>query len=179
MVNGSKPSAPATTERRVSTRLDIDQMIANYDPAKHEAPVVLGHPETDAPAFGWVEGLRREGDVMLAKLKQVQPEFEELVRSGKFKKRSISFYREPLQLRHLGFLGAMPPGVKGMADVKLCEFRDGNREHQAIDFNQESDMEKDEMKKTFMRRHEGIFREWLPARDRRASAKRTWISPRR
>jgi hypothetical protein len=110
---------------------------------------VLGHPENDAPAFGWVEGLKREGNVLFAKLKQVSPQLDQLVESGAFKKRSIMLYRDPPMLRHLGFLGAMPPEVKGLADLKLCEFRDGNREHQAIDFNQESDMEKDELKKTF------------------------------
>jgi hypothetical protein len=126
----------------------LDTLVANYDPAKHEAPVVLGHPENNAPAFGWVEGLKREGNVLFAKLKQVSPQLDQLVESGAFKKRSIMLYRDPPMLRHLGFLGAMPPEVKGLADLKLCEFRDGNREHQAIDFNQESDMEKDELKKS-------------------------------
>lgn len=126
----------------------LDTLVANYNPAKHEAPVVLGHPEHNAPAFGWVDGLKREGNVLFAKLKQVSPQLDQLVESGAFKKRSIMLYRDPPMLRHLGFLGAMPPEVKGLADLKLCEFRDGNREHQAIDFNQESDMEKDELKKS-------------------------------
>jgi hypothetical protein len=102
---------------------DLDAIIANYDPKVHEAPVVVGHPEIDAPAFGWVESLKREGAVLLAKLKQVPAEFEELVKAGRYKKRSIALYTEPkLELRHVGFLGAMPPEVKGLADPA---FRDG------------------------------------------------------
>ena len=28
-----------------------------YDPTRHEAPLVIGHPRADAPAWGWVGGL--------------------------------------------------------------------------------------------------------------------------
>ncbi|SRR6266481_3130144 len=120
---------------------DIDRMISNYDPAKHEAPVVIGHPEHNAPAYGWVESLKRSGPVLMGKLKQAQPEFEELVRKGLFKKRSISFYvtKNGPSLRHVGFLGAMPPEVKGLADVKLASFSSG--EFQAIEFKEEDQVD--------------------------------------
>ena len=108
------------------TPADLDAMVTNYDPARHEAPVVLGHPEPDAPAFGWVATLRRVGDTLQAKLRQIAPQFEAMVREGRFKKRSVAFYRTAsgLALRHLGFLGAMPPEVKGLRDLQLCEFHD-------------------------------------------------------
>jgi len=108
------------------TPVDLDAMVDNYNPARHEAPVVIGHPESDAPAFGWVAALRRVGDTLQAKLRQIVPEFEALVRQGQFKKRSVAFYQTArgLALRHLGFLGAMPPDVKGLRDLKLCEFSD-------------------------------------------------------
>jgi hypothetical protein len=110
------------------TRGDLDSVIGNYDPAQHEAPVVIGHPEHDAPAFGWVAALRRVGDTLQAKLRQVVPQFEALVRQGQFKKRSVAFYQTArgLALRHLGFLGGMIPKVKGLRDLQLCEFRDNN-----------------------------------------------------
>lgn len=128
---------------------DIDQMIASYDPGKHEAPVVIGHPEHNAPAYGWVEALKRVGNILLGKLKQVQPEFEELVRKGLFKKRSISFYVTPNgpALRHVGFLGAMPPEVKGLADVKLASFSTGA--FQAIDY-EESEMDVEQISKSIV-----------------------------
>ena len=99
---------------------DLDKIAASYNPAEHEAPVVIGHPKDNAPAYGWVEALKREGNVLKAKLKQLVPEFVEMVKKGMFKKRSISLYPD-LKLRHIGFLGAQPPAVKGLADVQFGE----------------------------------------------------------
>lgn len=102
------------------TESDLDSIVAAYDPAKHEAPVVVGHPKENSPAFGWVEALKREGKVLYAKFKDVLPDFTELAKQGTYKKRSMSLYPD-LTLRHVGFLGGMPPAVKGLADIA---FRD-------------------------------------------------------
>ena len=122
-------------EKGSYTSADLDAAVRNYDPAQHEAPVVIGHPEHDAPAFGWVAAVRRVGNTLQAKLRQVAPQFEALLREGRFKKRSVAFYQtaKGLALRHLGFLGAMPPEVKGLADLQLCEFHD-NGTFVAIEF---------------------------------------------
>lgn len=113
-------------EKGTYSPADLDAIVTNYDPARHEAPVVVGHPETDAPAFGWVAAVRRVGDMLQAKLRQIAPQFEALLREGRFKKRSVGFYRTAsgLALRHLGFLGAIAPEVKGLTDLQLCEFSD-------------------------------------------------------
>ncbi len=100
------------------TEGDLDKIVSSYDPRSHEAPVVIGHPKDNAPAFGWVESLKREGKTLLAQLKDLAPEFVEMVKKGLFKKRSIALYPD-LTLRHIGFLGAAPPAVKGLADVKF------------------------------------------------------------
>lgn len=97
---------------------DLDRMVGSYQPAQHEAPVVIGHPKDNAPAWGWVEALKRDGAVALAKFKQVQPEFADMADQGLFKKRSISLYPDG-SLRHVGFLGAQPPAVKGLRDFSL------------------------------------------------------------
>jgi hypothetical protein len=112
----------------------IDKAVASFNASEHEPPVVVGHPKDNAPAFGWVEGLRAEvkdgAKVLLAKFKEVVPEFEELVKAGRYKKRSAAFYSDG-RLRHVGFLGALPPAVKGLADLKFeageqyIEFSDG------------------------------------------------------
>src|SRR5579871_185635 len=139
------------------TEADLDAMIRNFSPSQHEPPVVIGHPEHDAPAYGWVDKLKRVGNTMFAVFKDVPEQFEELLRSGRFKKRSVSFYTTPdgPVLRHVGFLGAMPPEVKGLADVK---FRDG--QYQAIEFNEEDEMDPEQerkMKKSFKK----VFRDFL------------------
>lgn len=94
----------------------IDQAIETFDPKFHEPPVVVGHPQDNTPAFGWIEGLKKSGDVLLAKLKGVVPEFADAVKKGLYKKRSASFYPDG-RLRHVGFLGAAAPAVKGLADI--------------------------------------------------------------
>jgi hypothetical protein len=106
------------------TAADLQAMASSYDPKVHEAPVTIGHPEMNAPAFGWVEKLQVSGGTLLAKLRQVQPSFEDMVRRGSFKKRSVGFYRDgsSLRLRHLAFLGGQPPEVKGLADPQFAQF---------------------------------------------------------
>lgn len=112
---GGKQTDSAGNEREW-TEADLERTVASYDPAKHESPVVIGHPKDNAPAFGWIDAVKREGLVLLGKLKQVAPEFAQMVKEGRFKKRSVSFYPDGT-LRHVGFLGAMPPAVKGLRDI--------------------------------------------------------------
>jgi hypothetical protein len=102
----------------------IDKAVASFNAAHHEPPVVAGHPKDNGPAYGWTKELKAEvidgTKVLLAKFGDVMPEFEELVRAGRYKKRSASFYPDG-SLRHVGFLGAVPPAVKGLADIKFDE----------------------------------------------------------
>lgn len=109
---------------------DLAASAAAYDPAKHEAPIVVGHPAADAPAFGWVQSLAAEGGDLNAMPRQVDPAFAEAVSKGRFKKVSASFYQPDSQhnpvpgvyyLRHVGFLGAQPPAVKGLNPVQFAD----------------------------------------------------------
>jgi hypothetical protein len=102
------------------TRDDLDKVAGDYNPSHHEAPLVIGHPKENAPAWGWVEALKREGDILLAKPKQLVDEFVEMLKKGMYKKRSISLYPDG-SLRHIGFLGAMPPAVKGIPDLSFSD----------------------------------------------------------
>lgn len=101
-----------------------------YDPTRHEAPLVIGHPRADAPAWGWVGSLTADAHGLFATPRQLDPAFAEMVRAGRFKKVSASFYtpdspHNPVPgvyyLRHVGFLGAQPPAVKGLAPVNFAE----------------------------------------------------------
>lgn len=102
------------------TEEDLDRTMALYDSKQHESPVVIGHPKDNAPAWGWAAELRRMGNTLQAKLHDIAPEFREWVKQGRFKKRSASFYPDG-SLRHIGFLGAQPPAVKGLPDVAFSE----------------------------------------------------------
>ena len=112
---------------------ELEQIARVYDVALHEAPVVIGHPGTADPAYAWVEGLDVDADGLHARLAQVDPEFSEQVRAGRWRKVSCSLYRpgsadNPVTsgwyLRHVGFLGARPPAVKGLKPAELDESAD-------------------------------------------------------
>lgn len=102
------------------TEADLDKIVGSYDKNKHEAPIVIGHPKANAPAYGWIEKLKRVGDTLYALPSQLAQEFVDMVNKGLFKKRSISLYPDGT-LRHVGFLGAQPPAVKGLPDVEFKE----------------------------------------------------------
>lgn len=97
---------------------DLNEIASLYNPAHHEAPIVLGHPESDSPAYGWVAGLKVEDSKLLAKPRDLDPGFVDLVKKGRYKKVSIALYPD-LGLRHVGFLGAVPPAVKGMRQANF------------------------------------------------------------
>jgi len=116
---------------------DVAQAAATYDPALSEAPMVVGHPKLDAPAYGWAQSLVAKDGVLYAAPHQVDAAFADMVNAGRFKKRSASFYLPDtagnptpgkLYLRHIGFLGAAAPAVKGLRDA---QFADGG---EAIEF---------------------------------------------
>ncbi len=98
---------------------DLVRMAEAYDPQIHQAPLVVGHPKENDPAYGWVKALKVDGNTLLALPDQVAPEFAELVKAGRYKKRSISLYPDGT-LRHVGFLGAQPPAVKGLKDIEFA-----------------------------------------------------------
>ncbi len=109
--------------RRTFSRADIAAMAAGYSQHKELAPVVLGHPAADAPAYGWVQSLRADGDLLVAEIDQVEPSFAQAVRDGRFRHVSAALFLPheahnptPGQwaLRHVGFLGAQLPAVTGL-----------------------------------------------------------------
>ena len=96
-------------------RLDrIVDAHASADPA----PVVVGHPEIDAPAYAWIDGLRRTGDRLQATLRDIAPAFREAVEGGRYSGRSIALQGDAL--RHLGFLGGRAPAVPGLAPTQFA-----------------------------------------------------------
>ena len=129
-----KPGKHTASDGRVIefTAEMLQAAVAAYDPALHEAPIVVGHPKDNGPAYGWVKSLAfDESGAVVVEPQQLETTFEEMVDAGRFKKRSASWYMPDspvnpkpgtLYLRHVGFLGATAPAIKGLKDV---EFSDG------------------------------------------------------
>lgn len=99
---------------------DLDAIAANYDPARLEAPLVFGHPKDSAPAYGWVTGLKRDGQKLFARLASVPGEVRELVGKGRYRYVSMSLTPDRKSLRHVGLLGAVPPAIDGLGPVELA-----------------------------------------------------------
>lgn len=95
---------------------DLDQVIANHSDAD-AAPIVIGHPKTDDPAYGWTAALKRDGDSLLARFKDVEPHFAAAAEAGRYRKRSVRLVKtgNGWMLGHVGFLGAQRPAVSGLA----------------------------------------------------------------
>ncbi|ECN6755369.1 peptidase [Salmonella enterica subsp. enterica serovar Newport] len=113
---------------------DLNEIAQNYNPALHEAPIVVGHPKTDAPSYAWVSGIKKDRDGLKAEPRDIDPQFAELVKNRRYSKVSASFYcpESPgnptpgkYYLRHVGFLGAQPPAIKGLKQVSFAEDEEG------------------------------------------------------
>lgn len=111
------------------TEKHLDEIASTYDPKAHEAPVVIGHPTTNGPAYGWVRGVRRDGDRLVTDIAFAEG-LTEAIRAGHYRKVSASLYTPSgvgnptpgrYHLRHVGLLGAQPPAVKGLKDIELAE----------------------------------------------------------
>lgn len=115
------PQISSTGQKLMFTEEDLDQVVGTYAPNDHEAPLIIGHDQTDGtPALGWVKNLWRKGKALWGNV-ELTPKAEKLIRDGVFKKVSSSFYLPEaetnphpgkLALRHLGLVSI--PAVKGL-----------------------------------------------------------------
>lgn len=113
---------------------DLQATAQAYNPDIYEAPLVVGHPKTDDPAYGYAKALSFADDHLHAEPHQVDTQFAELVNTGRFKRLSASFYlpdapNNPVPgvyyLRHIGFLGAQAPAVKGLKAASFADDEQG------------------------------------------------------
>ena len=99
----------------------IKGLAESYATSGVRAPVVVGHPKDNSPAWGWVLSCREDNDNLFCDI-ELSPEFFALVEKGHFRERSVAFYnRKPYVLRHLGFLGANPPAIKGLQELTFSD----------------------------------------------------------
>lgn len=110
---------------------DLKAIADAYDAETAPAPVVVGHPETDTPAFGWVERFDYDAaaERLVAHVHEIEPTFAERVKAGRFKKVSMAFFRPDQDHnpvpgtwypKHVGFLGAAAPAVSGLRNAKFA-----------------------------------------------------------
>lgn len=123
-----------TSAQGIELTFTADQVRAiaqNYDAENAPAPVVIGHPTMDGPAFGWAAAFSYDdkAERLEADLDQLAPEFVAAVESGAYRKVSIALFgpQHPANPkpgnyypRHIGFLGAAPPAVTGLKPVNFA-----------------------------------------------------------
>jgi hypothetical protein len=113
------------------TAADLKAVADAYDPATAPAPVVVGHPSTDAPAYAWATGFDYDASEgrLYATVGEIDPAFSEAVKAGRYKKVSLSFFRPDHAAnpvpgtwypKHIGFLGGAAPAVSGLRNVQFA-----------------------------------------------------------
>lgn len=110
--------------KKVWSEADLDQVVANTQKRIEKnvysgAPMVIGHPKANAPAYGWIGDIKRVGKSLSVKGSNLQDAFATGVKEGLWPNRSVSIGKDSngYYLRHLGFLGAVPPAIEGMDSI--------------------------------------------------------------
>lgn len=146
MPDDPKPQTPPTTarievfrpgtfvpmqgEELTFTAGDLRAIADAYDFDTAPAPVVVGHPNTNAPAFGWIMGFEYDAtkERLFATLGELDPDFSQAVQDGRYKKVSMSFFAPENSAnpqpgswhpKHVGFLGGAAPAVSGLKNVEF------------------------------------------------------------
>lgn len=130
---------------------DLDRMVANFN-SSDQVPIVVGHPQTDSPAWGWLSEVKRSGEVLMAKVGELHNDFARALAESKFRNRSVRIVTTDAgpKLLHLGFLGAVLPQVEGLKTAAFAS--NGERTDYAFDLPEpgpgdnpeEGEMDKDE-----------------------------------
>lgn len=111
------------------SKADLIDLAAAFDGGKSNAPIVVGHPKLNSPAFGWIKALEADasGNVF-AVPRDVNPQFAELVKAETYKTVSASLLPPTHKgnptpgkwsLRHVGFLGGHAPAIAGLEGVEF------------------------------------------------------------
>ena len=129
------------------TNEDVETIARNFNEGENSsAPIVVGHPKSNSPSYGWGDSLKAKDGKLYASFKQVANEFAEWVNDGRYKTRSISIYPNKM-LKHVGFLGGTPPRIKGMPEFVFNE----DAEAETYDFSDLSDYKFDTLARIIQR----------------------------
>ena len=96
------------------TRADLQQVVDNFEP--NTIPFVTGHPEADAPAYGFAKEIKiSDDDKLYLNGDGVDEGFAKTVVKGFYGKRSLGLQFNKAKgwhLDHVAFLGAVKPALK-------------------------------------------------------------------
>jgi hypothetical protein len=96
------------------TSKDLDDMVSDYQArTASKAPVVLGRVKANGSPVGTVDEIRRNGNVLQAKLDKIDPRVDQLYSKGVFKKRSVAIERTPQGDVSLAGVGLVSPQWNG------------------------------------------------------------------
>jgi len=115
------------------TEDDVKKIADKYNQisATAPAPVCLGHPVDNSPAYGWIKSAYAAGGKLMLKLGELNKDFVKALKTGSYKTRSLSLYEDGT-IRHIGFLGGMQPAIKGLTPLHFAE----NRPSRIFNFNE-------------------------------------------
>ncbi|MGD1907402.1 MAG: hypothetical protein ACFB0C_15645 [Leptolyngbyaceae cyanobacterium] len=113
----------------------VQQVVADYDPALHKAPLTIGHVSSSkAPAWGWANTLAFDEPSMAGEFGDVDSDFETLWNNGHYRNISAAFYPpghpdNPLSQigksgyypHHFAVLGGKAPKIKGLKNPDKLE----------------------------------------------------------
>lgn len=97
------------------TEKHLDEVVANFQ--ANTVPLVVGHPKTNSPSWGWVSAVRKTDDLRLEiKAESVNPDFAKSVAAKTFPNRSVRFERtsDGVKMVHIGYLGGAAPALDGL-----------------------------------------------------------------
>lgn len=108
------------TKDMLDTIIDATKSFAYQD---NNFPLVIGHPETNAPAYGWInkDSVVNDNNVLIALAEDdnLVPEFKTWFGKKLYKNVSVKL-RPDFSIAHIGFLGAAAPAVTGLPAVALA-----------------------------------------------------------
>lgn len=113
------------------TLRDLQDMVDAFEEVGFRPPVKLGHAEkSGAPAFGWVAGLRLEGDRLIADFENVPEDVIAMIRERRFGSVSSEIFwnlerggkKFRRVLKAVALLGAETPGVGDLRPLFEAQF---------------------------------------------------------
>lgn len=101
-----------------TSQSDLNINTSSYNPTISKSHIVIDHPKSNNYSCGCIDSIKVNGVKLIASASKIVSIFITALKNGFFKKRSVSLNPNN-SLRHLEFLGATLPTVKGLAVLQF------------------------------------------------------------